>query len=161
MIFVFGKCEIDCDRRELRREGSVIHVEPQVFDVLVHLVRHRDRVVSKEDLIRAVWDGRSVSDDMVTSRVSAARRAIGDIGAEQRLIRTMTRRGFRFVGEVREEPNASPTGTAAQPSTLDLWAVQQSVRFCQASDGVHLLGGFADESVRAEEDDDQIPGVIR
>src|SRR5262245_15020270 len=108
MTFVFGTCQIDCDRRELYRQGAVKHVEPQVFDVLVHLVQHRERVVSKDELIRAVWDGRFVSDDTLTSRVSAARRAIGDTGAEQQLIRTVTRRGFRFVGEVREEPNGSP-----------------------------------------------------
>ena len=118
--------------------GTVIHVEPQVFDVLVYLVRHRDRVVSKEELIRAVWDGRFVSDDTLTSRVSAARRAIGDTGAEQRFIRTVTRRGFRFVGDVREAPNASPTPTAVRPPALDLSGLQQRVRFCQTSDGVHL-----------------------
>jgi DNA-binding winged helix-turn-helix (wHTH) protein/pimeloyl-ACP methyl ester carboxylesterase len=138
MTFVFANCEIDCDRRELRRKGTVIHVEPQVFDVLVHLVRNRDRVVSRDELIRAVWGGRFVSEDTLTSRVSAARRAIGDTGAEQRLIRTMTRRGFRCVAEVRQEPNASPNHTATQPSTLDPSALQQSVRFCRASDGVHL-----------------------
>ena len=120
------------------RNGTVIHVEPQVFDVLVHLVRHRDRVVSKEELIRAVWDGRFVSDDTLTSRVSAARRAIGDTGAEQRLIRTVTRRGFRFVGDVREDPDVSPTPTDVQPPALDLQGLQQRVRFCQTSDGVHL-----------------------
>jgi hypothetical protein len=109
-----------------------------VFDVLVHLVRHRDRVVSKNELIRAVWDGRFVSDDTLTSRVSAARRAIGDTGAEQRLIRTMTRRGFRCVAEVREEPNACPNPKATQPSTPHPSGLQQSVRFCRASDGVHL-----------------------
>jgi DNA-binding winged helix-turn-helix (wHTH) protein len=101
MIFTFGTCEIDCDRRELHRHGAVTHVEPQVFDLLVHLVRCRDRVVSKDELIRTVWDGRFVSDETIASRVSAARRAIGDSGAEQRLIRTMPRRGFRFVGEAR------------------------------------------------------------
>ena len=115
MTFVFGNCEIHCDRRELHRNGTVIRVEPQVFDVLVHLVRHRDRVVSKEELIRAVWDGRFVSDDTLTSRVSAARRAIGDTGAEQRLIRTVTRRGFRFVGEVREDPSAQRPLLSSRP----------------------------------------------
>ena len=136
MRFTFGTCEIDCHRRELHRNGIVTHVEPQVFDVLVHLMRHRDRVVSKDELIRAVWDGRIVSDDTLTSRVSAARRAIGDSGAEQRLIRTVTRCGFRFVGEVREEDVGSAT-TAVQPA-LQQSGIQQSVRFCQASDKVHL-----------------------
>jgi DNA-binding winged helix-turn-helix (wHTH) protein/pimeloyl-ACP methyl ester carboxylesterase len=127
MTFIFDECEINCDRRELRRNGFVIHLEPQVFDVLVHLVRHRDRVVSKDELIRSVWDGRIVSDDALTSRVSAARRGIGDNGAAQRLVRTVPRRGFRFVGEVREDLPAPR-----------IPGLQQSVRFCQASDGVHL-----------------------
>ena len=138
MTLLFENCEIQVDRRELRRERTVIHVEPQVFDVLVYLVRHRDRVVSKDELIRSVWDGRFVSDDTLASRVSAARRAIGDTGAEQRLIRTVTRRGFRFVGEVREAPDASPAPAAVRPSAQHPSGFQQSVRFCQASDGVHL-----------------------
>jgi DNA-binding winged helix-turn-helix (wHTH) protein/pimeloyl-ACP methyl ester carboxylesterase len=128
MTFVFADVQIDCARRELRRASVLTTVQPQVFDVLVHLLRHRDRVVSKEELIRVVWEGRSVSDDTLTSRVSAARRAVGDTGVEQRFIRTVTRRGFRFVGEVREEPNESETPAA----------LQQTVRFCQAPDGVHL-----------------------
>ena len=125
MTYVFGACEIDCDRRELRRAGTVIHTEPQVFDVLLHLVRHSDRVVLKEELIRVVWEGRCVSDDTLTSRISAARRAIGDTGAEQRLIRTVARRGFRFVGEIGEV-------------SIDPPAVQQRVTFCRTADNVHL-----------------------
>ena len=116
MTFVFGDCEVHCERRELSRTGTRVHVEPQVFDLLVHLVRHRERVVSKAELIQTVWHGRSISDDALTSRVSAARRAIGDNGAEQRLIRTVPRRGFRFVGQVREEPNAS-AGTGRDAAT--------------------------------------------
>jgi DNA-binding winged helix-turn-helix (wHTH) protein len=72
VTFVFGNCEIYRERRELHRNGANIPVEAQVFDVLVHLVRHRDRVVSKDELIRVVWEGRFVSDDTLTSRVSAA-----------------------------------------------------------------------------------------
>ena len=138
MTFAFGACEIDCDRRELHRTGSVIHVEPQVFDLLVHLVRHRDRVVTKEELLHAVWHGRSVSDDALTSRVSAERRAIGDTGTEQRLIRTVPRRGFRFVGDVREASTASGAPTAVLSSSGGSPAVQQRVAFCRTSDGVHL-----------------------
>ena len=136
MTFVLRNCEIHCDRRELHRSGTVVHVEPQVFDVLVHLVRHRDRVVSKAELIRTVWDGRFVSDDTLTSRVSAARRAIGDTGAEQQLIRTVPRRGFRFVGEVRED--VSPTPTVVRPAPPEYSGLQQRVTFCQTSDDVHL-----------------------
>ena len=138
MIFVFGDCELHCDRRELHRNGTVTHVEPQVFDVLVHLLRHRERVVSKDELIRAVWEGRFVSDDTLTSRVSAARRAIGDTGSEQRFIRTVTRRGFRFVGQVREASNASPRPAVVLPPSADPATLQQRVTFCQTSDGVHL-----------------------
>jgi DNA-binding winged helix-turn-helix (wHTH) protein/pimeloyl-ACP methyl ester carboxylesterase len=136
MTFEFEDCEIHCDRRELSRAGSVVHVEPQVFDVLVHLVQHRDRVVGKDELIRVVWEGRAVSDDALSSRVAAARKAIGDTGAEQRLIRTVTRRGFRFVGEARAVPDSAATPPAAPPRASV--PVPQHIRFCQATDGVHL-----------------------
>ena len=128
MTFVFDDCEVHCERRELYRTGTMVHVEPQVFDLLVHLVRHRDRVVSKGELLQAVWHGRSISDDALTSRVSAARRAIGDNGAEQRLIRTVPRRGFRFVGDVREESNASPAPGATLSPNGRSQAVQQALR---------------------------------
>ena len=118
--------------------GRSTHLEPQVFDLFVYLVRHRDRVVSKEELIRAVWDGRFISDDTLTSRVGAARRAIGDTGADQRLIRTLARRGFRFVGEVREEPSAGSTPIAVRSPRADPSSLQQNVTFCQTSDSVHL-----------------------
>lgn len=128
MRFSFGNCEIDVERRELRAAGVAAHVEPQVFDVLIHLVRHRDRVVSKEELIEAVWGRRVISDATLSSRISAARRAVGDTGGQQRFIRTVPRRGFRFVCEVRDQARL------ANPDT-DL---QQDVRFCRTSDGVHL-----------------------
>jgi DNA-binding winged helix-turn-helix (wHTH) protein/pimeloyl-ACP methyl ester carboxylesterase len=137
MTFVFADCEVDCERHELRRQGRLVHVEPQVFDVLVHLVTHRDRVVSKDELIRTVWEERFVSDDAITSRVGAARRAIGDTGGEQRLIRTVTRRGFRFVGDVREAADSHSLPRAMQPRTADE-DLRQRIRFCETSDGVHL-----------------------
>ena len=138
MTFVFGDCEVHCERRELSRTGARVHVEPQVFDLLVYLVQHRERVVSKAELIDSVWQGRSISDDALTSRVSAARRAIGDNGAEQRLIRTVPRRGFRFVGQVREPSNASPAPDVMPSPNGGSQAVQQSVAFCRTPDGVHL-----------------------
>jgi TolB-like protein/cytochrome c-type biogenesis protein CcmH/NrfG len=100
MILSFGDCEIDVERREVRRAGVPVHVEPQVFDLLIYLVQNRDRVVSKDDLIVSVWAGRIVSDSTLTSRINAARRAIGDSGGEQKLIRTIARKGLRFVGDV-------------------------------------------------------------
>jgi TolB-like protein len=104
MTLSFGDYEIDVERRELRRAKTPIHVEPQVFDLLVYLVQNRDRVVSKDDLIASVWGGRSVSDSTLTSRINAARNAVGDSGAEKKLIRTIARKGLRFVGEVRTQP---------------------------------------------------------
>jgi len=102
-LFLFENFSIDPDRRELRRNGELCPVEPQVFDVLVHLVRNRDSVVSRDDLLAAVWNGRVVSDATLASRISSARSVVGDNGDDQRLIRTIMRRGVRFVGEVREE----------------------------------------------------------
>jgi predicted ATPase/DNA-binding winged helix-turn-helix (wHTH) protein len=102
MIFAFADCEIDVDRRELRRQGALSHVEPQVLDVLIHLIRHRDRVVAKDELFDLVWKGRIVSEATLISRISAARRAIGDSGERQVYLRTVARHGFRFCGEVHE-----------------------------------------------------------
>lgn len=102
MRFLFGEFTIDPDRRELCRGGSAVHVEPQVFDLILHLVRNRDRVVSKDDLLANVWGGRIVSESTLSNRINAARRALGDSGEQQRFIKTIARRGLRFVGEVRE-----------------------------------------------------------
>jgi TolB-like protein len=98
--FLFADHVLDTDCRELNRGHLRVPVEPQVFDVLEYLLGNRDRVVSKDDLIEAVWSGRIVSDSTLTSRINAARKAIGDSGFDQKLIRTMPRKGFRFVGAV-------------------------------------------------------------
>ncbi len=112
MTLSFGDYEIDLDRRELRRAKHYVHVQPQVFDLLVYLMQNRNRVVSKDDLITSVWAGRIVSDSTFTSRINAARKAIGDSGVEQTLIRTIPRKGHRFVGTVREQwDNIEATGT--------------------------------------------------
>ena len=96
-------CALDPDRRELRRGTTLVAIEPQVFDLLVHLIRHRDRVVSKDELLASVWHGRAISESALFNRINAARSAIGDTGARQELIKTLPRRGLRFVGAVREE----------------------------------------------------------
>jgi TolB-like protein/cytochrome c-type biogenesis protein CcmH/NrfG len=114
MLFTFGDCSIDCDLREIRRGDALVAVEPQVFDVLVYLIRHRDRVVSRDDLLEGVWGGRIVSESTLSSRVNSARSAIGDSGDKQQWIRTVARKGFRFVGEVREQP-APGEASAAGP----------------------------------------------
>jgi TolB-like protein len=112
--FLFEDHVLDTNRRELHRGSKPIAVEPQVFDLLTYLMQNRDRLVSKEDLVAAVWGGRIVSASTLTSRINAARTAIGDTGAEQRLIRTITRKGFRFVGDVRVQSSEGP------PASVDL-----------------------------------------
>ena len=112
MRFLFEGYALDLDRRELHRGSEWIQTGPQVFDLLVYLVRNRERVVSKDDLLEAVWDGRIVSESTLTSHINAARKAVGDSGGEQKLIRTVARKGFRFVGEVTEEASAGAGGSA-------------------------------------------------
>jgi TolB-like protein len=102
--FLFGDHTLDDGRRELRRGDEPVAVEPQVFDLLIYLVQNRDRVVSKDDLIASVWGGRVVSDSTLTSRINAARKAVGDSGGKQSLIRTIARKGLRFVGDVHIRP---------------------------------------------------------
>jgi TolB-like protein len=107
VIYRFDDCELDTTAQELRRGGVVQPVEPQVFALLAFLVENRDRLVSRDDILDAIWRGRIVSDSALSSRIKAARQAVGDDGQAQRLIRTVHKRGFRFVGEVE-------TGEAAQ-----------------------------------------------
>ena len=109
MSFRFSDFEIDTARHELRRAGAIVHIEPQVFDLLVHLIRNRDRIVSKDELIDVIWRGRIVSEATLSSRISTARRVLGDSGNDQSFIRTLYKRGFRFVGEVHDDSSASAT----------------------------------------------------
>ena len=103
MRYLFEDCVLDTECRELRRGTNLVAIEPQVFDLLIYLVRHRDRVVSKDDLLASVWHGRAISELALFNRINAARNAIGDTGERQGLIKTLPRRGLRFVGAVREE----------------------------------------------------------
>ena len=121
MLFLFDNFALDCERRELRADGTAVPVEPQVFDLLVYLIENRARVVSKDDLIASVWGGRIVSESTLTSRINAARKAIDDSGKEQRLIRTSARKGFRFVGKVQEKhrPVVAEAGDATTSKTAD------------------------------------------
>jgi len=98
----FAEYAFDTERRELHRGMDLVPVAPQVFDLLDYLIRNRERVVSKDELIKVIWDNRTVSDAALTTRLNAARSAIGDTGEEQRLIKTLPRKGFRFVGSVQE-----------------------------------------------------------
>jgi TolB-like protein/Tfp pilus assembly protein PilF len=108
--FLFGDYALDIGRRELARGSELVSVGPQVFDLLVYLLQNRARVVSKNDLLEAVWHGRIVSESTLTSHINAVRKAVGDSGERQRLIRTIARKGFRFVGEVREVQTSSDRG---------------------------------------------------
>jgi TolB-like protein len=114
--YIFENHALDTDRRELRRGTDIVPVAPQVFDLLDYLVRNRDRVVGKEELIAVIWEGRVVSDSALTTRMNVARHAIGDSGKEQRLIKTVMRRGFRFFGVV-SEPHAA-AGISSEPASF-------------------------------------------
>jgi pimeloyl-ACP methyl ester carboxylesterase/DNA-binding winged helix-turn-helix (wHTH) protein len=145
MCFVFGDYVIDVARRELRHGSEAVRVEPQVFDLLLYMIRNRDRVVTKDDILSAVWPGRTVAESTLFSRIAAARHAIGDSGERQHFIRTVARRGFRFVGAVREEDTKDTTATSdgvpvqlSMPRSAAAAAPQQQVRFCKTPDNIHL-----------------------
>ena len=124
MRFLFTNHVLDIDRRELSCAGERVALEPQVFDVLLYLVQNSDRVVSKDELFDKVWDGRIVSESTLTSRINAVRKAVNDNGRDQHLVRTVARKGFRFVGDVQAEaksaPVASPTAHEADHPRLAL-----------------------------------------
>jgi DNA-binding winged helix-turn-helix (wHTH) protein/pimeloyl-ACP methyl ester carboxylesterase len=137
--FRFGNFTLDIDRRELRCGAILVAIEPQVFDLLEFLIRQRDRVVTKDDLIEAIWGGRIVSESTLTSRINAARKAVGDSGETQLLIRTVPRKGFRFVGEVDDIGLAiSEPQSASTPPTPPPPSQAQDVTFCRTSDGISL-----------------------
>ncbi|OKO86576.1 adenylate cyclase 3 [Bradyrhizobium sp. NAS80.1] len=117
MRYLFEDYAFDTDRRELHRGAAVVSVTPQVFDLLDYLIRNRERVVSKDDLINAVWNGRSVSDAALTTRLNPARSAIGDSGEEQRFIKTLPRKSFRFVGQVREARGVASSNPGDAPES--------------------------------------------
>lgn len=144
MFYRFDNCVLDIERRELRRGAIVCSLEPQVFDLLHLLISHRDRILRRDEIFKIIWRGRFVSESVLGSRINAARRAIGDDGTQQRLIKTLRRNGFRFIGAVRETkaetnvPIAKPTGRASL-------AVVSST----AEDGdcelARIAGGIADD----------------
>ena len=127
MIYQFDECALDTERREFRRGGVSVRLEPQVFDLLEFLIRNIDRVVSKDDVLNAVWGGRAVSDAALDTRLSTARAAIGDSGAEQRLIRTIRTKGFRFVGTVREVATVAAPHAGKQRDNSALFADQPTI----------------------------------
>jgi TolB-like protein/Tfp pilus assembly protein PilF len=159
--FVFGDYTLDTATRELLCGASAVAVEPQVFDLLTYLVQTRDRVVSKDDLIASVWGGRIVSDSTLASRINAARKAVGDSGEAQKLIRTITRKGVRFIGEVQHRMNAGDAGPApADTDHLRLRpalprpdrpaiAVLPFVSMSDDSDQDHFADGISEDIITA------------
>src|SRR5436190_4968534 len=115
--FHFSDYVLDAGRRELRCGDQSIEVEPQVLDLLIYLLRNNDRVITKDDLIASIWGGRIVSDTTLTSRIYAARRAIGDSGRNQTLIRTIARKGLRFIADLRVQADDDAAPSGEEPST--------------------------------------------
>jgi pimeloyl-ACP methyl ester carboxylesterase/DNA-binding winged helix-turn-helix (wHTH) protein len=140
-VWRFGGFVLDTQRYELRSGDQVIRVEPQVFDVLTQLVSNGERFVSKEELFDSVWGGRFVTEAALTSRIKAARRALGDDGESQRFIRTVRGRGYQFVGTLNADAPAPPA--AAVPD--DPAPLRQHIAFCRAADGVRLAYAVAGE----------------
>ena len=107
MIYQFGSFHLDSEMFELRKNNKPVAMEPQVFNLLLYLIHNRDRIASRDDLIAAVWQGRAVSDTTLSSGIFALRRAVGDSGETQNVIRTVQRRGFRFVAEIKCDSDAT------------------------------------------------------
>jgi TolB-like protein/DNA-binding winged helix-turn-helix (wHTH) protein len=144
----FAQFEIDPSRHELRRVGESVHIEPQVFDIIVHLVRNRDRFVSKDELIERIWNGRVISEAALSSRINGARRALGDNGNDQNFIKTLHKRGFRFVADVQEVSVNSDQDAA--PLVPDAVALSGAPVKVSVSAEVSGLGDVVSESIRAE-----------
>jgi DNA-binding response OmpR family regulator len=144
VIYLFEDYSLDTGRRELRAGSTLVPVEPLVFDLLQFLIFNRERVVSKDDLFAGVWSGRIVSESTLSSRITAARHAIGDSGEAQRLIRTVARKGFRFVGAVREDvnpnaksqPESTTAGDGVAPKATKILVVDDHVLVREALRGV-------------------------
>ena len=141
MRYEFGDCDLDIEAHALRRSGEVVRIEPQVFDLLVALARNAGVMVSKDDLIDSVWEGRIVSDATISARVSAARTAVGDNGRDQSIIRTVSRRGFMMVAKVTVF--ASDANAAAAPKP----ALRQVIRYASSQDGTSIAWSSAGDGL--------------
>ncbi len=141
MRYRFHGCELDTETHEFRAGGDVRRLEPQVFDLLHCLVENPGRMVSRDQLIERVWDGRIVSEATISARINAARKSVGDDGTRQAVIQTVPRRGFRLIAEVQTgEEQGVPTAPLGEPS-----ATHQKVRFCFAPDGTRIAFAISGE----------------
>lgn len=139
VVYRFADCVLDPQRQEMTRGGEPVALEPQVLALLVFLIENRDRVVSRDDILDTVWDGRIVSDATLSSRISAARSAAGDSGETQSVIRTIPRRGFRFVADVTSDDTTGATnGGGERPS-----ATTHTIRYCATPGGTQLAWSTA------------------
>ncbi|WP_033346524.1 alpha/beta fold hydrolase [Catenuloplanes japonicus] len=133
VTYRFGDYELDLGRHQLRRSGQPVHVEPRALDLLCHLIRHHDRVVTKNELLDEIWGDRFVSEAALTTGLRTARLAVGDSGSQQRVIRTVHRRGYQFVGRVSLAGESSVQALVPAPT-----AEAQTIRFCHADDGTRI-----------------------
>src|SRR5436190_11685155 len=153
MIYRFADFALDTDKQELWRCGERVAVEPQVFALLRVLVERRERLVSKDELIEEIWDGRIVSDSALSSRVKSARQALGDDGAQQRWIRTLHGKGFRFVGEVdveaglKVEPGREPVGRMADVMARPMVAVFPFEQEHPDPEQAYFVDGLAEDLI--------------
>jgi TolB-like protein len=145
----FGDHRLDIGRRELRYRGELVELEPKAFDLLAFLVLNRDRVVSKDDLIDAVWGGRIISEAALTTRINAVRRALGDDGATQRFIRTFIRKGVRFVAEVGEPSVPAVTADRAHPGDKPSIAVVPFQNLTGDPEQAYFVDGMVEEITTA------------
>jgi pimeloyl-ACP methyl ester carboxylesterase/DNA-binding winged helix-turn-helix (wHTH) protein len=134
----FGRYAVDTERVEIRCDQTVVDVEPQVFDLLVFLIENRDRVVSIDEIFENVWRGRIVSLSTLTSRINAARTAIGDSGRQQKKIKTVSRKGYRFVADVESDAVVESAATPSESVGYAGASLRQEIRFCKSSDGVRI-----------------------
>ncbi len=159
MLYSFEDFSLDTARRELRRSGTLIALQPQVFDLLEYSIRNRERVVSKDDLLAAVWNGRIVSELTLSTRINAARCAIGDSGEEQRLIRTAHGKGIRFVGTVHEinnpieilrsgDKSEGVAGASRRPDPISAERRQLTVICCNLAESITLAARLDPEDLR-------------
>jgi len=149
MIYRFDQCIVDTERLELRRDGALVTTEPQVFSLLVFLIENRDHVVTKDALIDAVWQGRIVSDATLSSRINAARNAVGDSGRAQAVIRTAPRRGYRFVASLVDSDSDTPASTEPVAAVMGhpVVAVLPFTNMSSASEDEYFSDGLTEDII--------------